>query len=71
MKEELAMGVKCDGSKVVVGWFWETGMSFHPFVMKGDTCAEVFRICRQKRLSGWCVWRGAPEILFFNLNSEG
>ena len=53
-----------DGGEVVLGWFRDTGTSFHSFVMKGDTCSEVCRICRQKRFSGWCVWRGAPEILF-------
>ena len=35
--------------------------------MKGDTCAAVCRICRQKRFSGW---RGAREILFFNFVSD-
>ena len=27
-------------------------------------------MCRHKRISGWCVWRAAPVILFFNFVSK-
>ena len=54
----------CGESVVVLRLCWETETWFHSVVMKGDTCVEVCRIYPQKRFSGWCVWRGAPEILF-------
>ena len=64
MKAGFAMGVKwcCDRSG-------KRGRGFTP-LMKGYTCADVCRICRQKRLSGWCVWRGGLELLFFNFVSK-
>ena len=45
----------------------ERGTCFLSFMMKGDACAKVCRIWRQKISFGKRAWKGAPPIFFYFL----